>query len=256
MTGERDFRMPERPHRRTGMTSLALLAILALGACAQPRDAVPLGGTLSVLGPDQALVEAVSQGEVAPGWEISGEMPPGALAIHQIDKYRALGVTAGATPFALLRRTHASLLATPYLSWAWHTDQVARSGSHPVRILVVLVDRDRKAERSWWQFGGGNVTRVIQMVWNASALGRGSVVGPRVEAGRPESARYIARGGPEQGNRWRFDTVDLALIHRQVWPGDDPSKMDIRYIGVAAQASTSPASIPATMNVAAIRLMR
>ncbi|WNK01215.1 hypothetical protein L2D14_07240 [Thalassospiraceae bacterium LMO-JJ14] len=239
-----------------------LLVILSAAGCTPPRDAVPLGGTLSVLGPDQRFIEAVSQGEIPPGWEISGEMPPGALAIHQIDRFRALGVKPASTPFALLRHTNASLLATPYLSWAWHMQppgHIAGGSAHPVRIIVGLVGPGKKAGKSWWSFGGdGKVTRIIQMVWNGTALGRGSVVGPRIDEDRPESARYIARGGPEQANRWWVDTVDLSLIHRQVWPEDDPAKMDIRYIGVAVQAAAKSrgGQLPGEMNIAAIRLTR
>ena len=90
------------------------------------------------------------------------------------------------------------------------------------------------------------------MAWNETALGRGSVIGPRTDGKHPESARYVARGGGEQANRWWVDADDLSLIHRQLWPRDDPADMDIRFIGIAVHAAKKPA----TMNVAAIRLMR
>ncbi|MEQ8322231.1 MAG: hypothetical protein RH946_18365 [Rhodospirillales bacterium] len=238
-----------------------LTALFILTGCAQPRDAVPLGGTLSVLGPDQVLIEAVSRGTLPPGWEISGEMPADAISIRRIESYNALALKAGTAPYAVLRHTQASLLATPYLSWAWHTPSVP-NGAHPVRIIVGLVAHGVKTNRPWWQVGGGGdeTIRVIQVVWQATALGRGTVVGPRRQEGRPESARYNARGGPEQANRWWFDTVDLSLIHRQVWPGDDLSRVDIRYIGIAVQAAPPPkngsTSEAPSMNVTAMRLMR
>lgn len=233
---------------------LFVIAALALSGCAQVRDAVPLGGSLSVLGPDQEFIEAVSQGALPPGWEVSGEMPADALSIHQVEKFRALSVRADGRPFALIRRTQASLLATPFLSWAWHT-QPPNSGAHPVRIIVGLADRVGKPSRHWWQVGNsdaGKVTRLIEMAWNETALGRGSVIGPRADGDHPESARYVARGGGEQANRWWVDAVDLSLIHRQVWPKDNPANMEIRFIGIAVHAAKKPA----TMNVAAIRLMR
>lgn len=238
-----------------------LIALLIVTGCTQSRDAVPLGGSLSVLGPDQSMVEAVSRGTLPPGWEISGEMPADAISVRRIENYNALALKAGAAPFAVLRHTQASLLATPYLSWAWHTPSVP-NGAHPVRIIVGLVAHGVETKRSWWQIGGGGdeTIRVIQVVWQATALGRGTVVGPRRQEGRPESARYIARGGPEQANRWWFDTVDLSLIHRQVWPGDDLSRVDIRYIGIAVQAAAPQRKGSTTeahsMNVTAMRLMR
>ena len=231
---------------------LLLICILMLSGCSGSRDAVPLGGTLNVLGPDQAFIEAVSTGELPPGWEISGDMPEDALSIRSLDGYRAVAVTPGATPFALLRHTNASLLATPFLNWAWLAQPPA-GGAHPVRIIVGLTDRSTKPDRAWWQIGGEEgVTRIIQMVWNETALGRGTVIGPRIDKDRPQSARYIARGGPEQAGRWWTDAVDLSLIHRQVWPNDNPATTDVRFIGIAVQAA-GPA---AGMNVAAIRLTR
>jgi len=255
---------------RTAMTGAAsprrlavaasMLCMLILAGCSAPRDAMPLGGALNVLGPDQAFIEAVSVGELPPGWEISGDMPDAALSIRSVDGYRAVAVTPGATPFALLRRTQASLLATPFLSWAWHAEAPA-GGAHPVRIIVGLTDRSAKPERAWWQLGGGDgMTRVIQLVWNETALGRGTVIGPRIEKGRPQSARYIARGGPEQAGRWWTDAVDLSLIHRQVWPNDNPATTDVRFIGIAVQAARPDARTakhpPVGMNIAAVRLMR
>lgn len=239
-----------------GPAAMWLCAVIALvlAGCAPARDAAPLGGSLSVLGPDQDFIEAVSQGELPPGWEISGDMPANALSIHQIEKFRALSVRADGRPFALIRRTQASLLATPFLTWAWHT-QPPNNGTHPVRIIVGLSDREGKPARHWWQVGNsdaGKVTRIIEMAWNETALGRGTVIGPRVDGEHPESARYVARGGGEQGNRWWVDAVDLSLIHRQIWPKDDPANMDIRFIGIAVHGTKRPAM----MNVAAIRLMR
>lgn len=236
---------------------LAVMLTVLLGAgCAEVHDAAPLGGSLTVLGPDQRLIEAVSHGELPDGWEVSGDMPADALSIHQIEDFRALKVKAGDAPFVLIRHTQASLLATPFLSWAWHT-QPPRIGGHPVRIIVGLADRSGKsAPTPWWQLGGSGdgdkVTRVIQIVWNATALGRGSVIGPLISEDHPESARYVARGGPEQADHWWVDAVDLSLIHRQIWPDDDPADMDIRFIGIAARTTNHPA----TMNIAAIRLLR
>lgn len=240
--------------RRFVAAACAVLAAGAVSACTQVRDAVPLGGSLNVLGPDQPFIAAVSAGELPAGWEISGSMPADALSVHQIGKFKAINIKADGPPFALTRRTNASLLATPFLSWAWHT-QPPGSGMHPVRIIVGLADRVGKPSAAWWQLGGadaGKVTRIIEMAWNETALGRGTVIGPRADGEHPESARYVARGGGEQANRWWVDAVDLSLIHRQVWPGDDQANMDIRFIGIAVHAARTPA----TMNVAAIRLMR
>lgn len=240
---------------RRPITAISMaLALATVSACSPVRDAVPLGGTMSVLGPDQTFIEAVSTGELPAGWETSGSMPADALSVHQIGKFKAISIKADGRPYALIRRTNASLLATPFLSWAWHT-QPPNTGTHPVRIIVGLADRVGKPSSAWWKIGGsdaGEVTRIIEMTWNETALGRGTVIGPRADGEHPESARYIARGGGEQANRWWVDAVDLSLIHRQVWPADTQANMDIRFIGIAVHKTRNPA----TMNIAAIRLMR
>jgi hypothetical protein len=239
--------------RSLGWTGVMVLA-LSLSACTAPRFAAPVGGALDVMFPDQSFIEAISNGEVPGDWVLSGSVDAQTLSIRQIDRFTALSVHAGNQPFALVRKINASLLATPYLSWAWHAQPPAH-GTHPVSILIELTNREAISDRSWWKIGGegaGNANRLIVLTWGETALGRGSIIGPIRQEDHPETARYIARGGPEQANRWWVDTVDLSLIHRQIWPADDQSLYDIRYIGISVQAAKSPAA----MNLAEIRLMR
>lgn len=234
---------------RMGALGLALL----LAGCSHPGEAIPLGNGLAVLGPDVAFERALKGGRLPTDWAVVGKPPKGSLAVTVVDGSSALRVQGGGEGFAILRRTRASLLATPYLSWAWNAAP-ARSGAHPVSIVIGLRDRRHPVERSWWRMGEApaSAERLISIVWAETALGRGTVVGPIRRKGEAERADYIARGGQEQGGRWWIDTVDLSLIHHQVWPKDDPAQMDVVLIGVAA----SPADAPATMNVAQIRLAR
>ncbi len=234
--------------------TLTLLIVGCLSACAPPRSASPLGGTLDVLGSDRAFSTALNNDEIPTDWVLSGDPSKTALRIATLDQIPALNVSAERQSFALARRVHASLLATPYLSWAWHVSP-PKSGPHPVRIIVGLVNRDEDSKRPWWQIGGRDedvVDRIITIIWNDTALGRGNIVKLKTAKGRPEAAEYIARGGPEQGGRWWVDTVDLALIHRQIWQRDDPAKIDVKYIGIAAKPSAQSAS----MGIATLRLQR
>jgi len=233
---------------------LTFLLGSVLGACAPPRSASPLGGTLDVLGPDRAFTSAIENGGLPVDWMLTGDASESALSVVNLDQIPALNVYAEQKSFALVRRVHASLLATPYLSWAWHVAP-PKSGVHPVRIIVGLVDRDADARTPWWKIGGRDddaVDRVITVIWNDNALGRGNIVKLKTAEDRPEAVQYIARGGPEQGGRWWIDTVDLSLIHRQIWQRDDPSRFDIKYIGIAAKPSTQKAS----MGIATLRLQR
>lgn len=233
---------------------LTLLIVGFLSACAPPRSASPLGGTLDVLGPNQAFVAAISNDDIPIDWVLSGNPSASALRISTLDRIPALNINAEKQSFALVRRVNASMLATPYLSWGWHVAP-PKSGPHPVRIIVGLINRDAESRRPWWQIGGRDediVDRVITIIWNDNALGRGNIMKLKTAKGRPEAAEYIARGGPEQGGRWWVDTVDLSLIHRQIWQHDDPAKIDIKYIGVAAKPSAQASS----MGVATLRLQR
>jgi len=233
---------------------LSLLLVSCLSACAPPRSASPLGGTLDVIGPDRAFSTALNNNEIPADWVLSGDTSESALRITTLDRIPALNVSAERQSFALVRRVHASLLATPYLSWAWHVVP-PKSGPHPVRIIVGLVNRDEESKRPWWQIGGRNedvVDRIITIIWNDTALGRGNIKKLKTVKDRPEAAEYIARGGPEQGGRWWVDTVDLALIHRQIWQSDDPAKIDVKFIGIAAKPSAQSAS----MGIATLRLQR
>jgi hypothetical protein len=239
-----------------------VVILLSAAACTQQHPAMPVGGTLEVLAPSFDFISSLSRGALPQGWEIAGTVAKGDLSIRQIERFTALNVRAGQHPYQLIRRINASMLATPYLNWAWHT-QPPRAGAHPVRILVELTDRDPQSKRAWWQIAGSDradASRLILLIWDATALGRGTIVGPILAEGYPETARYIARGGPEQANRWWADSVDLSLIHRQVWPNDDPARFDITAIGVSVQASGSGADSATTkgaaMNLAEVRLTR
>ncbi len=234
---------------------LLLLAALSLTfGCTPPRSAAPLGGTLDVLGPDQNFIQALSNDDLPDDWVLSGEPEKAALRISTKDQLPSLDVSAGNRSFALVRRIRASMLATPFLSWAWYVHP-PRSGVHPVRLIVGLVYHGEEQKRPWWHLGGRDqdaVDRIITIVWNDTALRRGNIIKLKTAKDRPEAAEYIARGGPEQGRRWWVDNVDLSLIHRQIWPHDDPTKIDIRFIGVAAKPGLQPASI----GFSSIRLQR
>ncbi len=234
-------------------TILVLPFLLMAAACTKVPAAVPVGAGLTVLAPDVAFERSLKAGALPADWVVVGDVPNGALSVDVVDGTPALKVDGGAYPFAAMRRTKASLLATPYLSWGWHVEPT-RNGPHPVQVVVGLRDKKRPKKRSWLEFGDENTSadRLITIVWEETALGRGTVIGPIRRKGEAQRARYIARGGQEQGRRWWIDTVDLSLIHHQVWPKDKPADMDIVLIGVAV----AKADKNGVMNLAHIRLNR
>jgi hypothetical protein len=234
---------------------MVTLVVLTLGmaACAEIPALPPTVNTLDVLGPDQEFADAVAKRTLPPTWSLSGQVHPSALRIQSIDGLPALQVTPGTHGFALTRNVRAPLLALPYLSWSWHV-QAPKRGNHPVRLIIGLADRTKEKSRAWWQFSTDNtppIDRVITVVWGDTALKRGTVFGPARDEDGTERVRYIARGGPEQGGQWWVDTIDLSLIHHQLWPNDTPGNMDVLVIGIAAEAA---AHTNAPMNIATLRL--
>ena len=232
---------------------VALAAALTATACQSPPDVAPTGGNLSVLGPSHEFQRALATGHLPPDWQIVGDVPPGAISINEVDGSLGLRIDGGGTSYAILRRTRASLLATPFLSWAWRATPPKR-GEHPVRIYVGLRNRPAQTKQPWWQLGGNErpADRIITIDWAETALARGTIISPTRDEDGLSRVRYIARGGQEQGGRWWFDTIDLSQIHHQVWPNDDPAKMDVTLIGFAV----AQASLPSTMYLASIALAR
>lgn len=227
--------------------------MLLVAGCSHQGPAVPLGADMFVLGPDVAFERAVKSGRLPEDWTVVGSPPKGSVAVAVVDGTAALRVEGGKEGFALMRKTRASLLATPFLSWGWNAAP-PKAGPHPVSIVIGLRDRRHTVQRSWWELGAETATaeRLISIVWAETALRRGTIVGPIRRKGEAERAEYYARGGQEQGGRWWIDTVDLSLIHHQVWPGDDAANMDIVLIGIAGTVSDKPA----VMNVAQVKLAR
>ena len=177
---------------------------------------------------------------------------------HQsdLDGVPALKVANGANGFLAVKPSRASLLATPYLSWAWNMDP-QDDGPHPVR-LVVGFHGGNPGARSWtgaFTPSGGALPpldRALNIVWGLSALERGSIITPSTVKGKQAAARYVQRGGQENTKSWWFETVDLSDIYRRVWPNDDIGAVQITFIGIAA----APGRAPTSGYVSGIRLSR
>ena len=227
--------------------------VLSMAGCAAAPPLPPNVNTLDVLGPDSEFADAVAKRTLPATWSLNGQVHAGALSIQSIDGLPALHVTPGAHGFALIRNVRAPLLALPYLSWSWHV-QTPKRGNHPVRLIIGLADRTKAKPRAWWQISTDDaspVDRVITVMWGDTALKRGTVFGPARDEDGTERVRYIARGGPEQGGQWWVDTIDLSLIHHQLWPNDTPGNIDVHVIGIAVEAAPHT---DAPMNIATLRL--
>lgn len=221
--------------------SVSLLAFAA--ACSKPASNVAPSGTINVLGP----VPAFEPNALPLDWVIEGKAGRGQLTVVERAGVPALKVINGQRSFVAVKPTRASLLATPYLSWAWNMDPQS-SGVHPVRLVVGFHGGNPKSRG----LGGAALDwpgdtlpphdRAVVITWGESALQRGSITKPKSSTGRQAASRYTARGGRENTGSWWLETVDLSDIYRRAWPEDDAGLSRITFIGIAAAAGKPPSA--------------
>lgn len=229
----------------------AAVLAFALAACAVPNARVGLDGVLVVLQPRPDF----SVRRLPDDWVTVGATPDPApsVAADGIDTY--LTVHAGTKTFAMMRRVEARLLATPYLGWRWNMAGGTDAG-HAVRLTIGLLDAGTPPQRfSGLRLFGPKVpqfSRTITVTWGGSALMRGHVQAQPATRGKRPVARYTARGGRENQNRWWDETLDLSSIHARAWPGLDMRATRIVFIGISAM----PTARPAVARLAGLRVSR
>lgn len=124
---------------RSGIFLSALIwapVLVLAAACSKPATTVQPGtvqpgGTMNILGPVPAMVP----NPLPDDWITEGNPGPGQLTVVERDGVPALKVVNGGRSFVAAKPAWASLLATPYLSWAWNMEPQNR-GTHPVRLAI------------------------------------------------------------------------------------------------------------------------
>ncbi len=237
------------------LATVAVLSALA-GACAQPREGKVVGSTLEILGPTVAFAEQLRGRELPSDWIVGGDPPPGSLSVDAVERLPALRVIPGRKAYTLLRRTRASLLAAPYLSWHWHVAETDRA-THPVRIVVGFANvRNPGERRSAWFPGSDSlpdeVDRLAMIVWTDSGLRRGTARMLTRGDAEAEAFEYAVRGGGENAGKWWVDSVDLSRLFAGAWPDVELAGIEVRLVGIAAAPHTGGG----TMHFANIRLSR
>ncbi len=215
--------------------------LLAVAGCAVPVVAVTPEGRLPVLGPEPGF----SLQAPPPGWVMRGDAAARLVVVEERG-VPALRIGGGPDTVLAIRRTQATLLATPYLSWAWKV-QAQDTGPHPVRLVVGF-----RGGRPGGDDGGFTLLppvlpdhdRVLAIAWGDSALRRGHLdrasPEPRVAAD-PFSAPpvvYTQRGGRENADGWWLETVDLADLYARAWPADEVAAVEVVFVGLEGAAGS------------------
>lgn len=237
--------------RRIAPTLLAVAILVVVSACEQTRTPVALDGTLAVFSNDPAhpVIGRASD------WV---RMGADAALTHKVvytENVPGLEVTGAQGNAAMLRRTEALLLATPFLFWSWSA--VDGPPEHPVRLVIGLADkpdRDRPSALAT-AFSGPALpafSRTLTLIWGASALQRGSLdVQPAAPKRKPR-ARYVVRGGRENRNRWWSENLDLSQIHVMAWPQIDMADSRVVFVGISVAGGEAPGK----MLISGLRLSR
>ncbi len=219
-------------------TAHLLITLLLLASCTVPRADISPEGYLEVFGP----ATTISKTSLPAEWFVDGmaeaEFLNSRLNLVNIDGSPALNLSPATRGYVFAKRTKASLLATPFLSWSWNFPAF-QGEEHPVRLLFGFYGGNPKSG-SWGSqplvFLGKKAPpydRAISIIWHRNALLRGTL---NTNSKLP---KYIARGGLENTDKWQTENINLAALYRRIWPKDEHLKVQIMFAGFAATGGTS-----------------
>jgi len=232
---------------------IGLFLFAGLSACTPPNVVTGPDGGLNIL----TLPLNFNVDDLPDGWFLAGSAEARQLAPDRKNPYTELRVSSGQEGFAVGRRTDASLLTTPYLSWRWNP-QPGKWRHHPVRILIGFNNGGPKPAkrqgiaRVFPNLGQPPHDRGLSIVWGPSALMRGTLIHLNAPDSTRKEAYYTVRGGQENAGVWWKETIDLSSLYAKAWPEDDPSQAQIVFIGIG----TAKSNQPETSYIGDIRLSR
>jgi hypothetical protein len=157
------------------------------------------------------------------------------LALSQQLGILAARIIPGDERLTAVRRLHTYVMVTPYLSWTWHIAPTP-DGSHPLTLLVgfsnTVGPTILKADQATFPMGAPLPAhdRLLLVVWDRQALRRGTLEhAPKIS---PNAARYISRGGAENGGNWWAENLDLSALYKRAWPADRLANTKIVFLGI------------------------
>jgi hypothetical protein len=220
-------------------TILIVLAALFVSNCAIPRADISPEGYLEVFGPSTFITKTSLPAE----WFVDGitetKLLRARVKLVKIDSSPTLNLSPAATSYVFAKRTKASLLATPFLSWSWNIPAF-QGEEHPIRLIIGFYGGNSKSG-GWGSqplvYLGKKAPpydRAITIVWHRNALLRGMLYANQ------KLPKYIARGGIENTDKWQTEHIDLAKIYRRIWPKDEHAKIQIMFAGFAATSGIPP----------------
>ena len=238
---------------RTGFFDwLAIIVAIGITGCEQTLTPVSLDGTIKVFSADPHNPIFGKNSD----WVRLGDYDGVSIKSVYEGSVLVLQIKTTEANAAFLRRVNAQLLATPFLFWSWSV--INGPPVHPVRLVIGFADEDVEVSETVNGeiiFGRPKLppfSRTLTLVWEGSALQRGTLSAePARRNGKPR-ARYVVRGGRESRNQWWTENLNLSRLHSIAWPDVDTTRSRIVFMGI----STTGGSLSGTMRIAQFKLSR
>ena len=192
---------------------LLLSLMLATTSCMKHQAVSGPEGLLSILDPNTSLDNS---------WVIENA-PSNRFGIDKMFGKDALFLINGEDSYKIIRRTKASLLSTPYLTWEWYLRPFLGQ-NHPLRIVIGFHSGNPKS-LNW----GNDLpfhNRLLSIGWSGSASLKDQLITKQA------AAHYVIHGGVEELDRWRAEIVDLTSLYARAWAGDEQTRVQIAFIGL------------------------
>lgn len=239
-------------------TSLALAALLALAACAQPPPPAltNVGGRALVIGPDPGFDPA----RVAPPFWRSPERAANRFALVDLQGRPVMRVDAPEpgqpSNSTLGRRVDVPILSMPYLHWAWYLEPAIYAGGsgdgldRGLRLSVGFYGghpRSPQLTDRW--FGGPDGMpahdRRLDIVFGGIAQAHGENAYQHMSALNDQGVRHELRPrATGQSGEWKLEALDIATLYRTYWPNDRMERVNIVFLGVGGLPGRVPATTP------------
>lgn len=244
--------------RAKSLTIVVLLA-LPIGACsavAEPpspaaSDEVALRRSGESIIVFQAGADFIGDLPNAP-WRVVAEAPlEGGFALSDLGGRGALRVDASRGAL-LVRPVHVPLAAAPKLRWAWYLEPSHFGGGAGLgldRGLRIEIGFSDGAPSSWSASGDlpPHDRRVDIALAGVGAPNAEFASHSLYAVSDKGVRRTLIPASGEAAGRWRIEEVDLAALHRALWPSRKADGAIVEYIAVGGMPGTLPSGVPPTV---------
>ena len=244
--------------RAKSLTIVVLLA-LPIGACAAvaepPSPAASDEVALRRSGESIIVFQAGADfsGDLpnAP-WRVVADAPPeGGFALSDLGGRGALRVDASRGAL-LVRPVHVSLATAPKLRWAWYLEPSHFGGGAGLgldRGLRVEIGISDGAPSSWFPTGDfpAHARRVDIALAGVGAPNAALASHSLYAVSDKGVRRTLAAATGDAAGRWRVEEVDLAALHRALWPSVKVDGATIEYIAIGGMPGALPPGVPPTV---------